>query len=176
MLNKTTGSLSELRNKIWKIDLEPIMVKLMDTKEGKGWDLETVQSAVEEYRRFLFLTVGFPDVIVPTEFVDAVWHAHILDTMKYAKDCEENFGYFLHHFPYFGMRGEDDQKALQETFQATATLYEQQFGSPYYVGILGANCGNCGTNCGGQNCTTDQVVYGVDVVKSTIRPSLVQAA
>lgn len=165
---------ANLRARIWKLDFEPIIIKLMDKIEGKGWDLDTALSAVEEYRRFLFLTVGFPDTIVPTEFVDAVWHAHILDTIKYADDCNKTFGFFLHHFPYFGMRGVADQMTLQNTFAATASLYEKQFGSPYYVGIKGANCGNCGTNCGGQNCTTDPTWQSVvpDVVRSYERPRL----
>lgn len=171
------GTKDELRKRIWDIDLVPIMVKLMDEKEGEGWLLDQAMSAVEEYRRFLYLTAGFPQTIVPTQFVDAVWHAHILDTMKYAEDCQTTFGFFLHHFPYFGMRDAEDQVVLQETFRASASLYEAEFKTSYYVGISGASCGTCGTNCGGQNCTTDVAnpqEYR-DVVRTNVRPTFVAA-
>ena len=41
---------------------------------------------------------------------------HILDTRKYAADCEAAFGHFVHHFPYLGLRGEEDTKALEAAF------------------------------------------------------------
>ena len=184
MKELVVGNPAEVKSKIWALNLEPIMFKVMDKKEGKGWSLETALSAVEEYRRFLYLTVTQPTTIVPTEFVDAIWHAHILDTMKYAEDCENTFGFFLHHFPYFGMRGEEDQKTLQETFVAAAKVYEEEFNSPYFVGINGASCGTCGANacgsCAGsgifpeaaaQNCHPSSITF-VDVVRSHERPSL----
>ena len=42
---------------------------------------------------------------------------HILDTRAYSRDCEFLFGRFLHHFPYFGMRGDADRAALDRTFR-----------------------------------------------------------
>ena len=35
--------------------------------------------------------------------MDAFWHQHILDTVAYQRDTVQIFGYFLHHFPYFGI-------------------------------------------------------------------------
>jgi len=158
------GCLDGLRDRLWTVDLDPITVKVM---YEEGWSLEQALHAVEEYRRFLFLTVSRPEAIVPTEFVDAVWHAHILDTAKYRVDCQEAFGFFLDHFPYFGMRGEDDQRTLQKTFEATAGLYERTFGGTYFVGVNGANCGTCGYgNCSPVDDITD------DVVRPGFRPSL----
>ena len=52
-----TGNPEDLKNNLWSLDLEPIMVKLMDPKEGKGWSESQTFIAVEEYRRFLFLTL-----------------------------------------------------------------------------------------------------------------------
>ena len=66
-----------------------------------------------EYRRFLTLMKKYPhEQTSPLVDVDMFWHYHILDTMKYAADCEAVFGYFLHHFPYVGMRGEEDEGAF----------------------------------------------------------------
>lgn len=53
----------------------------------------------------------------------------ILDTEKYAQDCERVFGYFLHHFPYFGMRGEEDAAKLAASAGETKGLFEQEFSS-----------------------------------------------
>jgi hypothetical protein len=38
------------------------------------------------------------------------------------------FGYFLHHFPYFGMRGEDDAAALRAASERMHEIYEREFG------------------------------------------------
>src|SRR3954454_15487898 len=98
---------------IQTLDLEPIKVKLMDAEEGQGWSRQYVDQMELAYRRFLTLIVKYPEqTIAPNKDVDKFWHGHILDTMKYAEDCERVFGFFLHHFPYFGMRGEEDAANL----------------------------------------------------------------
>src|SRR5688572_19376486 len=100
--------IQEIVAAIQALDLEPIKFKLMDPDEGKGWSRETAEHMEGEYKKFLTLLVKYPEAtIAPSKDVDAFWHGHILDTMKYAEDCERVFGYFLHHFPYFGMRGAD---------------------------------------------------------------------
>jgi len=81
------------------------------------------------YKRFLTLSVKYPEeTIAPSKDVDKFWHGHILDTMKYAEDCQNVFGYFVHHFPYFGMRGEEDAANLAEAGKTTNRLYEKEFG------------------------------------------------
>ncbi|HWA39544.1 MAG TPA: hypothetical protein VG873_16945 [Burkholderiales bacterium] len=115
---------------IQTLDLEPIKFKLMDADEGEGWSRETVDRLEVEYKRFLTLLVKYPDtVIAPSKEVDAFWHGHILDTMKYAEDCENVFGYFLHHFPYFGMRDANDAAAQAEAAAATHALLAKEFGA-----------------------------------------------
>lgn len=114
---------------IQALDLAPIKFKLMDPQEGEGWSRETVDRLETEYKRFLTLLVKYPDaVIAPTKEVDAFWHGHILDTMKYAEDCERVFGYFLHHFPYFGMRGQNDAAALAAAADTMQELAAREFG------------------------------------------------
>ncbi len=114
---------------IQALDLEPIKFKLMDTEEGQGWPREYVEQMAIAYKRFLTLSVKYPEeTIAPSKDVDKFWHGHILDTMKYAEDCQNVFGYFLHHFPYFGMRGEEDAANLAEAGRTTNRLYEQEFG------------------------------------------------
>jgi hypothetical protein len=38
------------------------------------------------------------------------------------------FGYFLHHFPYFGMRGEQDAADLRAASERMHEIYEREFG------------------------------------------------
>lgn len=112
-----------------ELDLGPIKVKLMEKDEGEGWSVEQVNMAEKWYKRFLFLSLMHPTTpIVPSKTLDTFWHYHILDTMKYAEDCQNIFGYFLHHFPYFGMRGADDAKNLKDAFAHTNSLLKSQFG------------------------------------------------
>lgn len=115
---------------VFSLDLDPIKFKLMDATEGYGWTREEADRRELEYKRFLALIAKFPDeAIVPNKEVDKFWHAHILDTMKYAEDCHAVFGYFLHHFPYFGMRDEEDAANLANASERTQALYRQEFGA-----------------------------------------------
>jgi hypothetical protein len=92
--------------------------------------------------------------IVPCREVDKFWHAHILDTAAYRVDCERVFGQFFDHFPYFGMRGEEDAHALADAYDQTLALYRQHFGEPP-VGVWAPeDAMKCKrTNCKKQNCT-----------------------
>lgn len=118
--------------KIAALDLDPIKVKLMHVESGEGWSLEKANAVEQEYRRFLYLMKTFPsEQMAPLMDVDTFWHYHILDTQKYAIDCEEVFGYFLHHFPYIGLRGEEDLVAHERLGQRMAEIYEQTFGESY---------------------------------------------
>lgn len=124
----------QFQSRLDSLNLEPIVVKLMDVKEGEGWTLEYADQRVLEYKHFLMLNFLYPEHdFVPTHDIDCVWHRHVMDTEKYSTDCEMlyslryqrfianilkpmfsfvgiriNAGLFFDHFPYFGMRGEDD--------------------------------------------------------------------
>jgi hypothetical protein len=122
---------------IVELDLDPIKVKLMHKESGEGWTLEQASAVEAEYRRFLYLMKVFPtEMAAPSMDVDTFWHYHILDTMKYARDCEEVFGYFLHHFPYVGLRGEDDLAVHEQMGERMATLYEETFGEKYLACLI----------------------------------------
>jgi hypothetical protein len=114
------------------LDLEPIKVKLMHKASGEGWSLQKANAVEFEYRRFLYLMKTFPhEQTAPLMDVDTFWHYHILDTMKYAADCEAVFGYFLHHFPYIGLRGEEDEEVHHRVGERMKELYEATFGESY---------------------------------------------
>jgi hypothetical protein len=169
----TSQSLERGRKAIASLDLDPIKFKLT-RQDGEGWTAEQVNAVEKWYRRFLFLNLKYQETasIVPTKTIDAFWHYHILDTIKYAEDCQEIFGYFLHHFPYFGMRGEEDEKNLKQAFDETAELFFAEFGESLSelrnvfdgrqvrAGCEGTECG--GTACGSTNCD------GGDKCKSSV--------
>ncbi len=146
------------------LDLEPIKFSLAMREEGPGWSHEKIESLENWYRRFLFLVHLFPEkTIVPTKDIDTFWHTHILDTKKYMADCESLFGGYFHHFPYFGMRGEEDRMNLEEAFNETEELYLKIFGeSPLSCGIA-----DCGALC---NEPTPEGKEGT--LRASIRPTL----
>lgn len=97
--------------------------------EEHGWTAETCADAEDLYRKFLALNIRYPErKLCPNGPVDEFWHAHILDTRKYAADCEALFGEMLHHYPYFGMRGPEDKADLDKAFADTVDLFIRHFG------------------------------------------------
>lgn len=110
------------------INLEMVKMKLQEPDEGEGWTAEQCDTAEIEYKRYLHLCKKYGKGMVPNGIMDTFWHYHILDTRAYHKDCEAVFGYYLHHFPYFGMRGEQDAQNLKNAFYKTKQLYLETFG------------------------------------------------
>ena len=105
------------------LDLTMVRRKIADPNEGKGWDEGQLDLAEREYRCFLALHLMYPEAeVVPCHLVDEFWHQQLLDTHAYARNCLEVFGFFLHHFPYFGMRGEQDAMAFPLPFQLRRTV------------------------------------------------------
>jgi hypothetical protein len=132
---------NNLFNAVMQLDLDPIKTKLMHVESGEGWSLEKANAVEKEYRRFLCLMKMYPDEsIAPLVDVDTFWHYHILDTMKYAVDCEQAFGYFVHHYPYVGLRGGDDEQFRIDSGERMQNLYEATFGEAYPVTDASAYC------------------------------------
>lgn len=103
--------------KIDDLDLNQIIVKSMHKNSGYGWEQELAEEVAVMYRAFLFLCKTYPEeTIVPIKEVDEFWHLHILDTQKYHKDCQNIFGYYLHHFPYAGLAGTSVSRHEEEKF------------------------------------------------------------
>ena len=125
---------------ISELNLDQIKQKLMHVESGEGWTQEQANAVEVEYRRFLYLMKKFPnEQTSPAVAVDTFWHYHILDTMKYAVDCEHVFGHFLHHYPYVGMHGEKAEAEHHSSGERMRELYEQTFAVSYNPGA--AFCG-----------------------------------
>jgi hypothetical protein len=129
-----------------ELDLEPIVFKLMHPEPGEpGLSLDRADRDVALYRCFWRLCVIYPGTtIVPTRQLDRVWHTHMLDTVKYRVDCERVFGRLLDHFPYAGLRGEEDRRAWQEDFAQTRRLFHEHFGIEIGAQPAASACSNHG--------------------------------
>jgi hypothetical protein len=119
---------ADITARISALDLEPIVYKLTHPEAGdQGMTLTEADTAVQFYRASRALIKLHPgEQIAPTKAIDQVWHAHILDTEKYAGDCDAVFGRLIHHYPYFGMRGRRDAAALAEAAARTRRLIAGQ--------------------------------------------------
>jgi hypothetical protein len=116
--------------RVMELDLEPHIVKLTSTKGGgEGWSLARALKIAKQYRAFLILHLRYPDEThIPTISIDTFWHTHILDTMKYMEDCDAIFGSYFHHFPYVGLRGEEDAQIADKSFNDTVNFFDKEFG------------------------------------------------
>jgi hypothetical protein len=132
-------ALREALDRVNHLDFKMLKIKMI---EEHDWTPEFCDEVEALYRRFLALNARFPDrKICPTGPIDEFWHAHILDTRAYMRDCEEIFGHYLHHFPYFGMRGPEDHAALEKAFRESVELFIRHFGiDPTAGDILARSC------------------------------------
>jgi hypothetical protein len=129
---------AEALDGIAAIDLSLVRMKLAHAPARDPWSESTLSQAHEEYVQFLVLTYAYPgEVLVPSRLADMFWHQHILDTRAYARDCEHLFGFFLHHFPYLGLRGSDDAAELRRRFDRTNVLRNRHFEA---VSVASADC------------------------------------
>ncbi len=136
------------------VDLSNVKMKLADPEEGRGLSPDELVVMEREYFRFLALHLAYPtDEIVPCKIVDEMWHRHILDTAAYREDCDALFGKFLDHFPYFGMRGEEDAQALVDAYAETIEKYRTNFGEPADGTWIAEDASRCSrTACKPQRC------------------------
>jgi hypothetical protein len=126
--------LSEARQYIENLDFTNIMDRMADVKFGGiGWSREKLEYVECQYKRWLFLRrkhEGF--TLPPSGDIDEFWHHHILDTRAYFRDCQIIFGYYLHHFPYLGIRNKDDWAELERAWANTERFYLDEFGEEIY--------------------------------------------
>lgn len=94
-----------------------------------GWTARFTQRAIQEYKRFAFLSVAAGHPVSPPDAVDQVWHEHLIYTESYWKDfCGEVLGKPLHHHPTRG--GADESAKFAEWYANTLTSYRMFFGEP----------------------------------------------
>ena len=99
------------------------------------------------YRRFLALKMVYRGrLICPTGEIGAFWHAHILDTRAYKRDCHALFGQYVHHYPYLRMDWRGDRAAYEKALDESRALFVAHFGidpCPPDYESRGAACRGC---------------------------------
>lgn len=92
-----------------------------------GWTREYTVKAIEEYRRFLFLSQVADHTVCPSEDVDQVWHVHLTYTRSYWEElCGNILRRPLHHQPSKG--GQREQELYAELYEQTLVSYATWFG------------------------------------------------
>jgi hypothetical protein len=90
------------------------------------WPDSRVDTAINEYRRFLILaSLGVR--VVPCPDVDRIWHEHVLHTHQYSEDCIAVLGEFLHHTPSTGSIQEAESRSIayQKMIVSYITVFNQ---------------------------------------------------
>jgi hypothetical protein len=91
-----------------------------------GWSREFAARAIEEYRRFLFLSAVSGHLCTPSDEIDQVWHLHLCYTKSYWHDlCRDLLGREIHHGPTRGGEAEDTRYRL--AYKATLASYRSLF-------------------------------------------------
>lgn len=144
MISETSSRPAKTANQAWdKIDSLNLQTAKMKLAEAKHLQWTDAQIKLVEawYKRFLFLMHKYPEQAHrPTVVIDEFWHQHILDTRKYARDCRDIFGYFLHHDPNVGP--EYQHKNASAPLEKLNALFIKEFGEPLPIFIAGQS-GNC---------------------------------
>jgi hypothetical protein len=136
-----------------KIRFDLIKWKMNNSPEI-GLTKNEIEIAIEEYKRFLTLKIRNPKTsLSPTSLMDKVWHMHILDTKRYAADCERMFGKFLHHDPSYREFDSTQRTAeLANAFESMKSLYSLMYGHDPISAQASCNTDDDGSICSGVDC------------------------
>lgn len=128
-VTKPISGLQDVKTYIQEMDFSWQKYKMKNDRFVEGWSYEKLNFVETQYKNFLFLWRKYRSYpLPPPHQIDDFWHGHILDTGRYCQDCKAIFGRYLHHYPYFGMRGKHDRSELEETYVHTQKIYKEEFG------------------------------------------------
>lgn len=121
-------------------------------KFRKNWSVteEEAKDIFRETKKFLYLCAYGQtnciniEVHSSLQIIDEMWHSFILFTDDYHSFCENNFGAYLHHFPftrnslkekikYISLKNSSFQKEKTAVFRSQIELIEKLFGSETVV-------------------------------------------
>lgn len=146
-----TDALAETQK--WNFELA---TKKIVESNPEQWDLVRAEKAVLDYQRYMAVTKALGGVqLVPNRDIDEIWHMHILDTRAYMQDCDALFGEYLHHFPYFGMLGEENKNQWLDVQAQSEQLWLSLFNESLYRSDSAAQ--KCPQAC---PCHVDQLNVG----------------
>jgi hypothetical protein len=93
-----------------------------------GWAIDFSKRVVEEYKKFIYMSVVSGRSLTPSDEVDQAWHLHLVYSYSYwVEMCEKTLGGFrLHHGPTKG--GKVEKKRYDNQYSETLKFYEEEFG------------------------------------------------
>ncbi|MDB5259277.1 MAG: hypothetical protein JWO73_485 [Candidatus Taylorbacteria bacterium] len=108
------------------------------------------EELVADLVKFLYLcatnTTKFG--LSPSKKIDEAWHNFIVFTKEYAKFCETNFGFFIHHNPFTKETREQDVKNSRPASKIAARVFGKELsdnwnskGDSYAICTCDGNCG-----------------------------------
>jgi len=125
-------TINEVLVKVEAWDLEKTKRRLVT---NETWPERLCTEVDPIYRRLMTLKGFFPtEVLIPPITIDTFWHAHMLDSMVYAQDCQNAFGRFIHHIPFDPAELTPELRSeVRENRDKTLKLYVASFGelNPY---------------------------------------------
>ncbi|MBZ4034173.1 hypothetical protein K6T82_05310 [Flavobacterium sp. 17A] len=89
------------------------------------WTSYFTQSALLEYKKFMFLAATNNEMVSPSEIVDIVWHQHLIFTNSYSDFCTL-LGKRIEHIPSTHNRSEFEK--FKSAKERTKELYKINFG------------------------------------------------
>ncbi len=142
----TEGAIMRIQQ-LMKLDFSRVR-KFMNVR--LHFDEEQIEKMELEYKRFLCLSIAFPDKAFPiSNAVDDMWHSHILFTYEYHQASEIVGCDYLHHIPTLN---EEERSALEpQYFQDTLGCYRLLFGEPpesWWPKASAQICWSCGCKVG----------------------------
>jgi hypothetical protein len=111
------------------IDLADILER---ASKREGWTSGQERLAEKWYRGYLWLSHlhGRRPVFAIVAEADELWHAHIVYTKRYRRDCQRVFGDFLDHNPVHGIA----TKRYNAKIAQAERWYELEFKQEFEVG------------------------------------------
>ncbi len=91
------------------------------------WTKNFTQSAIVEYKKFMYLAATSDLMVSPSEIVDIVWHQHLVFTQSYQDFCAL-LGKPIQHVP--STHNKVDFEKFRAAKERTLTLYQKTFGEP----------------------------------------------
>ena len=113
---------ASVRRAIETLKLDDVLSRVV---EERRWTERQAKEALIWYRNFLWLAYKHRSsrILAINEDSDHLWHAHIMFTKRYSRDCERIFGRFLDHTPTSRELTKDNRKL----FDLALRWYEEEF-------------------------------------------------
>lgn len=104
--------------------------------EENNWSKDFALLAIEEYKKFMFLSACAGHDVTPSKIIDKVWHLHLIYTRSYWEEmCGKILGKRIHHNPTEGSNEEDSKYSNQ--YEQTLNSYTKFFDTAPPVNIWG---------------------------------------